>query len=294
MKRLGSVLSLSILIVLLSTSLCFASGLKLIDNYPEDGSGGYQPENLAVKLYFNEDVSAKEVQKANENCFKVTDPKGKEVPAKILYSSKNLKQIWVLIDTKLQQNTEYQLEISGDLQIPNGDTLGTDKVIKFKTRNTSMDSTVNMVMMGVMMVGMVVFSSLSTKHNIKKQEEEKGEVAKVNPYKVSKETGKSVEDIVAKTEKQKEKAKAHAAKKAKESTSTGKQSQSKNVKDDNDNKNVKGPRPISASGSTYITGRKAAAEKAAAEAKAKAAATTTRPKNATGKSKNTKGNSNKK
>ena len=44
-----------------------------------------------------------------------------------------------------------------------------------------------------------------------------------------------------------------------------------------------GPRPISAAGSTYKTGRKAKAEREKAVATAKAAAGTTRPKNATGK-----------
>jgi len=292
MKRLGSILSLSVLIILLTTSFCFASGLKLVDSYPEDGSTGYQPINLAVKLFFNEDVSAKAVQEANKDAFVVIDSKGNEIPVKILYSSKNLKQIWVMINETLKQNSEYQLKISGDLQIPNGDTLGSDKVIKFKTRNTQMDSTINMAMMGVMMVGMILFSTLSTKRNVKKQEEEKGEVEKVNPYKVAKETGKSVEDIVAKTEKEKQKAKAHAAKRANKNNGTNKKGEIE--EEETDTKRVQGPKPISAAGSTFITGRKAAAEKAAAIAASKAAASTTRPKNATGKSKNTKTKGNKK
>ena len=295
MKKLGSILSLCVLIVLLSTSLCFASGLQLEKSYPEDGTTGYQPENLLVKLYFNEDVSAKEVQDANQNAFKVTDSKNKEIPVRILYNSKNLKQIWVLIDATLQSNSDYKLKISGDLKIANGDTLGNDKVIRFKTRNTSMDTTVNMVLMGVMMVGMIIFSSLSTKRNLRKQEEEKGEVPKVNPYKVAKETGKAVEDIVAKTEKQKEKVKAKASKKTKELESEKEQwTEAGSAEADNGNKRVKGARPISVTGSTYITGRKAAAEAEAARAAAKAAAATTRPKNATGKSKNTKARGNKK
>jgi hypothetical protein len=287
MKKLGMMLSLSILLVLLSFSPAFASGLELVDSYPKDGGGGFQPENVMVKLYFNEDVSAKEVQDINKDCFVFTDEEGKEIPLKVLYSSKNLDEIWVLVNQTLKPDSAYKLRISGNLQIPNGDTLGQDETVEFRTRNTSMDTTVNMGLMLLMVVGMLIFSSLSMKRNLKKQEAEKEDI-KVNPYKVAKETGKSVEDIVAKTEKEKEKARANAAKKNKGKANASAKESAAQTKSVKDNKSVKGPKRISEAGSTYLTGRKEAAEKAAAKAAERAKATTTNPKNATGKSKNSK------
>lgn len=293
MKKIGVILSLSIIMVLMSFSLCFAAGLQLQDSYPQDGSNEARPENFLVKLYFNEDVSAKAVQTDNEKAFRFTDAKGKELPLKILYDSKKPKEIWVLVNKTLTQDTSYKLYISGDLKVANGDTLGQDKVIKVSTRNTSTDNNVNMGMMGVMMVGMIFFTSLSTKRQVKKQEEEAKATddIKVNPYKVSKETGKSVEDVVATTEKEKEKAKQKAEKKNKSKTDNT--SKTVDVVDDDSNKDTKrvtGARPISASGSTFVTGRKAIAEKEKELAAARAAAGTTRPKNSTGKSKNKKSN----
>ena len=287
MKKAGIVLSLSILMILMSFSVCFASGLQLIDSYPQDGSNDSTLENVVVKLYFNEDVSAKEVQQENKQAFKFTDAKGKELPLRILYP-KNPAEIWVLINKTLASDSQYKLVISGDLKISNGDTLGQDQTIEFKTRNTGTDTTVNMALMGIMMVGMIVFTSISTKRALKKEEEKKGDEKKVNPYKVAKETGKSVEAVVAKTEKEKEKARAQAERRNRKKAEAADNTSDQESEEARDTKRVTGPRPVSVTGSTYITGRKAKAERERESAAAKAAAGTTRPKNATGKSKNKK------
>ena len=297
MKKAGIILSLSILMILMSFSFCFASGLELLDSYPKDGSDSSRPENFLVKLYFNEDVSAKEVQEENESEFKFTDSKGKKLPIKALYDSKKPKEIWVLVDQTLESDTSYKLEISGDLKMANGDTLGEDKIINLKTRNISTDNNVNMALMGVMMVGMIFFTSISTKRQLKKHEEEENAKAdaKVNPYKIARETGKSVEDIVAKTEKEKEKARAQAEKKNRnKAQGKDKPAMEDYEEQETDTKRVTGPRPVSAAGSTYKTGRKEKAEKEREKAAAKVSAGTTRPKNATGKSRNKKAKSSKK
>ncbi len=296
MKKTGIILGLTILMILSSFSFCFAQGLELYDSSPKDGSHQSRPESLCVKLYFNEVMSSKSVQKENQNAFRFTDSKGKELPIRILYEAKRPKEIWVLVNETLESDSSYKLHISGDLADANGSTLGKDKTIVIKTRNLKTDNNVNMALMGVMMVGMVFFTSMSAKHQVKKQEEEaaaKGE-AKVNPYKVAKETGKSVEDVVAKTEKNKAKARAQAEKRNKGQTQDG-TANGKAAEPEWNIKRVVGPKPIAAAGSTYKTGRKALAEKEKAKAAAKAAAGTTRPKNASGKSKNKKANtSNKK
>jgi hypothetical protein len=291
MKKAAIILSLTILMILTSFSFCFASGLELEKSYPADGSKSSRPENFLVKLYFNEVMSSDKVQQENQHAFRFTDSKGKELSTKVLYDSKKPKEIWVLVNETLKSDSSYKLYISGDLTDASGDTLGKDRTIELKTRNLSTDNNVNMGLMAVMMVGMVVFTSISAKRQLKKHEEEEvaKEEVKVNPYKVAKETGKSVESIVAKTEKEKAKARAQAEKKNKVRVQPDEQSSTSNA-EENDNKRVTGPKPISAAGSTYITGRKAMAEKERERAAAKAAAGTTRPKNATGKSKNKKSN----
>jgi hypothetical protein len=297
MKKAGIILSLSILMILMSISFSFAQGLELLDSYPEDGSNDSRPENFLVKLYFNEVMSSDKVQKENANAFRFTDAKGKELKVKALYDSKKPKEIWVLVDETLKSDRSYKLYISGDLADADGSTLGKDRVINLKTRNLSTDNNVNLALMGVMMVGMVVFNTMSTKRQMKKQEEEENlkSDAKVNPYKVAKETGKSVEAVVAKTEKDKAKVRAHVEKKNKGRPQNQERAEAgKAAEFDRETRRVTGPRPISAAGSTYITGRKAKAEKEKEKAAVKATAGTTRPKNATGKSKNKKAKTSKK
>ncbi|HZK71649.1 MAG TPA: hypothetical protein VFD03_09080, partial [Clostridia bacterium] len=66
MKRLGAIISLTLLIVMLTTSFAFAGTLELVSSYPEDGDGGFQIENTGVKLYFNEDVINKDNNAVND------------------------------------------------------------------------------------------------------------------------------------------------------------------------------------------------------------------------------------
>jgi hypothetical protein len=281
------------MMILTSFSFCFASGLELLDSYPKDGSNDARPENFLVKLYFNQVMSADKVQEENENAFRFTDSKGKELKTKVLYDAKKPKEIWVLVEKTLKSDSSYKLYVSGDLTDAQGSTLGEDITLDLKTRNVNTDNNVNMALMGVMMVGMVFYTSLSAKRQVKKHEEEEAlkTDAKVNPYKVAKETGKTVEDVVAKTAKEKEKAKAKAEKKGSHKVQRpGATSATEDEDADKDAKRVTGPRPIAAAGSAYKTGRKAQAEKEREKEAARAAAGTTRPKGATGKSKNKKAN----
>jgi hypothetical protein len=289
MKKAGIIFSLTLIMILMSFSFCFASGLELLDSNPTDGSNDARPENFLVKLYFNEDMSSEAVQDKNKEAFSFSTTKGEEMKTKLLYDSKKPNEIWVLVTQTLTSDTSYELHISGDLEDAKGSTLGADKTIALKTRNINTDNNVNMGLMGVMMVGMVAFTSISAKRQVKKQAEEEAAKpdSKVNPYKVAKETGKTVEDVVAKTNKEKEKAREKAEKKNRNRQDDGKSSIDEKS-NDNDNKRVAGPKPITAAGSTFVTGRKALAEKEKEKAAARAAAGTTRPKNATGKSKNKK------
>lgn len=281
-RRIGAIVALTLLMVMMTTSLCFAGTLELEDSYPRNGDKGMQVENSGVKLYFNQNMINKNNEAANLKCVKLTDSKGKKLPLRILYSPKEKGLVLVLVDKQtLLSDSSYKLSVSGDIMAASGDTLGEDVHIKFNTVDTSSSMKANMVMMGIMMVGVIWVSSRSAKRKEEKDKEEAAADDKVNPYKIAKETGKSVEEVVAKDQKEKEKQRRKMEKKL------AREAKDDDYYDDddevvNDNKRVKGARPISAGGSSYITGRKAAAEEAA---RRKAQAGTTKPKNK-GKKKN--------
>lgn len=277
-KRIGAIVVLTLLTVMMTTSLCFAGTLGLEDSYPRDGDKGMAVDNSGVKLYFDQEMINKDNEVANSKCFKLTNQKGKEVPIRVLYSPKEKGLVLVLVDKQtLESDSAYKLTISGDVMATSGDTLGKDMTVSFNTVDTGSAMKANMVIMGLMMVGVIWVSSKAAKKKDEKDKDEDGN-DKVNPYKVAKETGKSVKQIVEKDQKEKEKQRRKMEKK-----------RAKEVVDDdhdevvdNYNKRVKAPRPISIGGSTYITGRKAAAEEAARK---KAQAGTTKPKKKSNKKK---------
>lgn len=289
MKRLGAIISLTLLIVMLSTSFASASTLELVSSYPENGDGGFQIENTGVKLYFNEDVLNKDNEAVNNKAITILNAKGKKMPIKTFYSAKEEGLVLVLIEGILDTNSKYTLKVTEKFLSANGDPLEKPIMITFKTRDTSKDMTVNMIMMGVMFVGVLIFSSRNMKKQMAKEQEEKAKEAKVNPYKVSKETGKSVQEVVEKDLKEKEKKAQQNAKKASGSSKSENNRQQPAEKDKGPNHyKVSARKPISLAGSTYKTGRKAKAEEAAAREAAAKKAGTTRPKNQSGKAKNKK------
>ncbi len=282
MRKIGVLLSLVSILVLLTTSLSFGA-LELEASYPEDGGTDYQSMNFAVKLYFNQDVKAEE----NTDAVQMYDSQNKKVASRLAYSNKEPGLALVIVEGDLKENSEYRLVVDGEFQSASGEILGVDKEISFKTRDMSKDATINMIMMGAMMVAIIVLTTRTMKKDQQKAAKEKKEESKVNPYKVAKEKGKSVEEIVAADQKAKEKAALAAAKeKALKEKEIAKilQEEQKGVKTvRSDWKRVKSPRPVSAGGSIYKSGTKAKAEEEAKAAAAKKAAGTTNPKK--GKSK---------
>lgn len=287
MKRLGAIVSLTLLIVMMSTSLAFAGTLELVDSYPRDKDGGFQIENTGVKLYFNQDVVNKDNEAINDKAIKILNAKGKKMPIHTYYSTKEEGLVLVLVEGILDTNADYTLQVTDEFISASGEPLLEPINITFKTRDTSKDMAVNMGLMGVMFVGVLVFSSRNMKKQMMKEQEEKAKEQKVNPYKVSKETGKSVQEIVESDLKEKEKkARKESKKQGQDVRSSGKASKSETESEKKINHyKVTGPKPISLAGSTYKTGRKAEAEK---KAEAARKAGTTRPKNQSGKAKNKK------
>ena len=265
MKRFGRILVVIAIIVMMATGLCFADGteggLVLEDTYPKEGTSGAAIENFDIKLYFNNEMSKDILGTVNDNCFQLTDADGNVLPILVLYSPKETGVVMVLFDSNkenldsngkqivIKGNTEYTLKIDGSLKDDLGNTLGTNKTIKFTTINQSRNSMISMGLMLVLYAGIIGFSLRSAKKGAEKAAKE----AKVNPYKEAKKTGKSVEEIVEKDQKRKER----LAKKAEEEDD-----------DDDDDEDyieeghykVKTRRTVASGGSSYITGRKAEAE----------------------------------
>ncbi len=280
MKRAGRILSLVIVTIMLCTAVCFADGasagnFKLVEAYPKDGATGTAMENVGVKLYFDAEFSEAVLKKTNDKAFQLVDPEGKSLPLMVLYVPKEdvteegVKGIiLVLLDNtadssvKVESNTEYTLKISKDLTADDGSTLGADQSITFRTMNQQANTLVNILMMVVMYGGIMVFTMRSMKKTAKEEAERQRE-EKVNPYKEAKRTGKSVEEIVEKDQREKAKRAAKLAKKA--------EAEEDDEEEDDGNYHVKGPRPISAAGAKYKTGRKALAEAKKAEEEARAA-----------------------
>lgn len=279
--RILLILTLVILTVTLSVGMAFADGteetgevsggLNLVDSYPKDGATGAAIENFDVKLYFDGKLTKEVLGSKNDKCFKITDADGTELPLLVLYDPKNHDVMMILFDyntektdadgkpLRVKGDTEYTLTISGDLMADNGDTLGQDQTITFKTINQTRNSAISMFMMLILYAGIIFFTMRNSK---KKAEENKANgYDPVNPYKEAKRTGKSVEEIVEKENRKKEKAAIKAARAAEED------------EDDDDDYEpyvpeghyrVKTLRTVASGGSTYITGRRAAAEERAA------------------------------
>lgn len=275
MKKIGLILCLTAIMVFTSVIGVFAAEptLKIVETYPKDRQDNTTVENMSVKINFNNPVGGEKYRETNNEAFTIKDNKGNVIKTKVVYNPKDKHQAMVLADTlksktKIKDDTEYILYISKNFTDDEGNTLTKDEKVRFKTQNQKRNTSIYFVMMIVMFGGMFFFMSRSMKHNAEKEQEEKE--YKVNPYKEAKRTGKSVEEIVEKTERERAKKQAKAAKKA-----------SKNKNDieieeeylSEGHYRVKRPHAIVEAGSTYITGRKAEAEaKAAREEKwAKAA-----------------------
>lgn len=205
MKRMGRILSLTVIIVLLSAGIGFAGSLTLEDTFPQEGKANLNPQNVAVKLIFSEKISDPLTAAQNKHSFAIVDEEGNAIEFEPLYNEvKYPNEVWLQINTVLEQNTKYKVTVFQGMVSDRGNTLDEDLELNFATRDTDKDSKGYMMLMFVMVGGMMVFTVVDARRKVKKETAQKKTDSKVNPYKESKRTGKSVEDIVAKTDKQKQ------------------------------------------------------------------------------------------
>lgn len=269
MKKISVWVCLSILVTLLFTGLAYADGLEIVESYPDDGRKNMSVENMGVKLTFNNPVNSEENKAADPGKYfslvDTEDPNAK-LDIAVYYNPDIPEQVLVLYsgEQSLQssKSKEYRVWISGEFSDVDGNSLGEDKTITFTTINQKLNTTVYMVMMAIMFGGMFFFSS----RQAKKQSADDAEVRDepFNPYKEAKRTGKSLEEVIAQHEKETARREAKAAKRAAKEPEPVEEEWVEEWDVDGLYK-VKGPRPISAAGGKYITGRKALAEARKAE-----------------------------
>ena len=202
MKKISLIAILTSIMIMAASVFCFAEGgFELVASYPEDGQSNTSMENLGVKLTFSNEMGSAEATAANADKFAIYDEDGKTIPIQVLFSDKEKGLVLVLADTDkgfvAKNNSEYKLVISGDLIDNEGNTLGADKTVTFKTYNQRVNNMVNMAMMFIMFGGIMV---LSLKQNNAKEEEEAPKDAPkepaFNPYREAKRTGKTVEEVM--------------------------------------------------------------------------------------------------
>ena len=273
MKKAIIRICLVVMLMGLFSTGVFAEGeFELTESYPKDGQKNTSVENVGVKLTFNTDVNSEANKIANDKCFSITDEEGNKIPVKVYYNPKETKQILVLYDSNAENapaikgNTEYTLTVSGDLVDNQGNALGAEEVITFKTLNQQLSNRIYLILMVVMMAGMVFMGTRQAGKKTDKQEAQELAAAKAenfNPYKEAKRTGKSVEEVMAQHEKEVAKREARAAKLAAKLGED--EEEEEEIPEDNGNYKVGRPRTVASGGSSYITGRKAAAEARQAE-----------------------------
>ena len=226
MKKISVIAILTSIMILAASALTFAEGgLTLVSSYPEDGQTNTSMENLGVKLTFSNPINSAEATAADADKFAIYDEDGEEVPIQVLFSENNDGLVLVLADVDqgftAKNNSDYKLVISGDLVDNDGNTLGQDQTVTFKTYNQRVNNMVNMAMMVIMFGGIMV---LSLRQNNNKEEEEQQDKnapkeAAFNPYREAKKTGKSVEEVMEEQAKKEAKeAKKKARKKKSQST----------------------------------------------------------------------------
>ena len=221
MKKISLIAILTSVMIMAASVFCFADGgFDLVSSYPENGQSNTSMENLGVKLKFSAAMDSEEATAANADKFVIYDEDGKAIPIIVLFSEKEKGLVLVLADTDkgfvAKNNSEYRLVVSGELVDNDGNTLGADKTVSFKTYNQRVNNMVNMAMMFVMFGGIMVLSL--RQNNEKEDEEPKKEETKeqaFNTYREAKRTGKSVEEVKAEQAKKEAKEAKKKARKAK-------------------------------------------------------------------------------
>lgn len=217
MKRFAGIVMSAMLLVAICAAPVSAADFELTDSSPKDGYEKVEAKNVMVKLFFNEDVSAKDTQKANKDKITLKDSDGKAVDFEILYDSKDSKKICLLPKNDLDTEKEYEVSVDGSLISDDANTLGKAQKITFATKKPD----TGMGYMGLMLLMILVMVVMTFRDQRKAQENGAADPLagiNTNPYKLAKEKNISVEEAVKLINAEKEKAlkKAQKQRKAEE------------------------------------------------------------------------------
>jgi hypothetical protein len=209
MKRRIPALLIAVLLILATASASFADSLTIVDVSPADGSKGYQPANMAVKVRFSEDMMDESAIAANKSKFSITDTEGTEQPFDIVYNAdKYPDELWLVLQNDLQPNSEYTFTVKSGVVSSSGSTLTEGMTTHFRTRNVKTDGLISMGLMVVLMVGMFFMSARSAKKAQEKEDPRAAEKAledSLNPYKLAKQKGITLAEAQAIVEKERDK-----------------------------------------------------------------------------------------
>ena len=211
MKKRFIVFSLILAVLLMASSSAY--GLEVVGTTPKDGFTRSQPQNMAVKIKFDEQMVGAADIDSNAKLFKITDPEGNEQGFSMVYSEKYPNELWLLLDGDLQTNTEYKVSIGSGIVSASGSETTGSQTMSFKTRNTSKDNTISTIMMIGMMGLMVFMTVFSSKKKAKENQVlTVAQAEKLNPYKIAKQKKWTLEQAQAYVDKEKEKARKAEAK----------------------------------------------------------------------------------
>lgn len=195
-KILSMLAAFMILSVVFCQSAFAEGGLTLVSAFPKDGGTGYQISNQMARLVFSEEVTAD----VNKDCFHVFDSEGESVEVKVLEQKDEPERINLVFTKDLKDNSEYKIVIDGGLTAENGDTLGKDVTIEFKTKNMKTESLITTVLM-FGMFGVIIVMTFREQAKSQKENNQSDKNKKVNPYKEAK---KEAEKIVSQRKKERD------------------------------------------------------------------------------------------
>lgn len=210
MKRMSAIVCLVMLIVMSFAQVGLAADLKVIETSPKNGETGLPLENFGVKVYFDQDVYNEKNEKINEAACKLVDNKGNEVPSIVLFNEDDKDVALVLADetkdVEIKKETEYKLEIDDTFVSADGEKLATPVDVSFETLNPNSTMIYSVGMMAVMVVGMLFFTAkeATKKSRATNAEAKAATTEKFNPYKIAKEEGLSLAEVMDREKKRKE------------------------------------------------------------------------------------------
>ncbi|MBR5731017.1 MAG: Ig-like domain-containing protein, partial [Firmicutes bacterium] len=208
MKKFAALLAVFVIVLACAGSI-FATGLSITNISPKDGSKGRQPSNMAIKVRFSENMNgSEELDASNKEKIKITDPEGNALDFVIAHHDRYQNELWLVITSELQSTTSYTVTINSGIMSPAGSITSDSRTVTFTTRNLKTDQTISMILMFAMFGAMFFFGQRESKKQMAATDVNYAlaEAKKLNPYKIAKQKGISLEEAQAYCDRERAKA----------------------------------------------------------------------------------------